>query len=85
MSKENETISTHDYDKTHPVYIKVKKEFAKKLKAKYNCEDFGKIVDYVMDFVFEKKNSSFIVHHIMINIFLLLKTGLPPVRSSPDQ
>ena len=55
MSKENETISEHDYDKSHPVYIKVKKEFAKKLKAKYNCEDFGKIVDYVMDFVFEKK------------------------------
>ena len=55
MSKENEIISKNDYDKSHPVYIKIKKEFAKKLKSKYNCDDFDKIVDYVMDFVFEKK------------------------------
>ena len=55
MSKENEIISKNDYDKSHPVYIKIKKEFAKKLKSKYNCEDFDKIVDYVMVFVFEKK------------------------------
>ena len=55
MSKDDEIISTREYDKTHPVYIKIKKEFAKKLKSKYNCDDFDKIVDYVMQFVFEKK------------------------------
>ena len=55
MSKENEIISKNEYDKSHPVYIKIRKEFAKKLKSKYNCDDFDKIVDYVMDFVFEKK------------------------------
>ena len=55
MSKENEIISKNDYDKSHPVYIKIKKEFAKKLKSKYNCDDIDKIVDYVMEFVFEKK------------------------------
>ena len=52
MSTENETITTRDYDKTHPVYMRIRKEFAKKLKAKYNCDDFDKIVDYIMDFVF---------------------------------
>ena len=55
MSTENEVISANEYDKTHPVYIKIRKEFAKKLKSKYNCDDFDKIIDYVMDFVFEKK------------------------------
>ena len=55
MSNENEVISKREYDKSHPVYLKIRKEFAKKLKAKYNCEDFDKIVDYIMDFVFEKK------------------------------
>ena len=55
MSKENEIISKNEYDKSHPVYIKIRKEFAKKLKSKYNCDDFDKIVDYVMEFVFEKK------------------------------
>lgn len=55
MSTENETITTRDYDKTHPVYMRIRKEFAKRLKAKYNCDDFDKIVDYIMDFVFEKK------------------------------
>ena len=55
MSTDNEIISTHEYDKYHPVYIKIKKEFAKRLKAKYNCEDFDKIIDYVMDFAFRKK------------------------------
>ena len=55
MSKDDEIISTREYDKTHPVYIKIKKEFAKLLKSKYNCDDFDKIVDYVMQFVFEKK------------------------------
>ena len=55
MSYENDTISTHDYDKTHPIYIKIRKEFSEKLKSKYNCENFDKIVDYVMYFVFEKK------------------------------
>ena len=54
MSKENEIISQNEYDKSHPVYIKIRKEFAKKLKSKYNCDDFDKIVDYVMNFVFEK-------------------------------
>ena len=55
MSKEDGIISKNNYDKSHPVYIKIKKEFAKKLKSKYNCDDFDKIVDYVMEFVFEKK------------------------------
>ena len=55
MSNDNEIISKYDYDKTHPVYIKIKKEFSRKLKAKYNCENFDKVVDYVMEFVFEKK------------------------------
>lgn len=52
---DNEAISTRDYDKTHPVYLKIKKEFTRKLKLKYDCEDFDKIIDYVMDFVFTKK------------------------------
>ena len=55
MSTENEPISKHEYDKTHPVYLKIKKEFSRKLKSKYNCDDFDRIVDYIMDFVFEKK------------------------------
>ena len=55
MSSENDIISHNDYDKSHPVYIKIRKEFSKKLKSKYSCEDFDKIVDYVMDFVFIKK------------------------------
>ena len=55
MSIENEIITQNEYDKSHPVYMKIRKEFAKKLKSKYNCDDFDKIVDYVMDFVFKKK------------------------------
>ena len=55
MSTDNEPITKYEYDKTHPVYNKVKKEFSKQLKKKYNCDDFDKIVDYIMEFVFEKK------------------------------
>ena len=55
MSKEDGIISKNNYDKTHPVYIKIKKELTNKLKSRYNCDDFDKIVDYIMDLVFEKK------------------------------
>ena len=55
MSKQDDIISKNDYDTSHPVYIKIRKDFSKKLKSKYNCADFDKIIDYIMDFVFHKK------------------------------
>ena len=33
MSKEEEVISNNEYDKSHPVFLKIRKEFAKMLKA----------------------------------------------------
>jgi hypothetical protein len=50
-----EIISTINYNESNPTYQKIKREFTNKLKDKYQCEDYDKIVDYVFDFVFKNK------------------------------
>jgi hypothetical protein len=50
-----DVATTKTDDDENPVYQRIKKEFTNKLKEKYDCEDYDKIVNYVFDFVFKKK------------------------------
>lgn len=50
-------ITTLPYEESNPIFQKIKKDFASKLKEKYQCEDYESIIAYVFDFVFVKKNS----------------------------
>ena len=51
----DDIISTINYNESNPTYQKIKAEFTAKLKDKYQCEDYEKIVDYVFDYVFKDK------------------------------
>ena len=51
----DDIISTMTYNESSPIYQKIKREFTSKLKDKYQCEDYERIVDYVFDYVFKNK------------------------------
>jgi hypothetical protein len=51
----DEIISAINYNESNPIYQKIKREFTSKLKEKYQCEDYERIVNYVFDYVFKNK------------------------------
>lgn len=51
----DDIISTINYKESNPIYRKIKNKFTQKLKDKYQCEDYDKIVDYVFQYVFKNK------------------------------
>ena len=50
-----ELISSINYDESSPSYQRIKKEFKEKIKDRYHCVDYDFIVNYILDYVFQKK------------------------------
>lgn len=60
MSEKNDdsdkgALTSIEYDSNSPLFTKIRMLFLEKLKDKYSCADYEKLVDYLFDLVFKKK------------------------------